>query len=783
MSSDSLQIIIEAIDQASGPIKAITSQIEKLQSTSAGLQNIGRNISNIGQSMTRNVTLPIAAVGVAALKASADFDSARVAVNTLGQDGNAMGQQMQRLAANLGNVQSSTQLLEGSYNVLSSMTPTLTQGTTAIAATTEIMRASAIGAAGGFAEVGAVADGTISILNAYGASANQAAQIVDKMAFVQNAGRVTIGQYNREIGKVAPLAAQAGIAIDEYNGFLINASLNGVVASQATTGYVQALSAVMNPSSQAAKKAGELGIQFNAAALRGGGLAGILQQLRDRGQDTPETLIKLFGSVEAMNAILPSTGAGFANLTRNIGASAIASGDAQRAYAAASQSIKAKFTASVNKLTDAMIPIGDVIQRAAIPLMEFASQAISAFTSLPAPVQDFAVVLAGVAAAAGPLLVVIGSVVSAVGTIGTALGGLGALVSGGGALAGVASVITGIGAAIAGIGAGPLLAIGAGLAAAAFLVITNWKPISTFFQNLFSQIGEFLQPAITAIGQFASGFMSGLMPALGSAMPMLQMAGAAIGNMFTNITQMLGALWNAGVAVSQFVMQISQFTPLGMLIQAIGSAFSSAGMSASDFGSMAGSAIGNVVAAVGRVAAAAVGLVATFASVGSQIIETLSNLAGEAFAAGSRIVQSIADGISAGIGAVTQAASSVASAIASFLPHSPPKQGPLMDIMEVGSRITTFIAQGMEPNVVGNAMNAALSPADPGMMAIASGAGRAGMMQPAGASSTVINYNPTINMGGNQNEQGFKQLLNSHKDDLARMIQEMDRQKSRVAYS
>jgi phage-related protein len=165
------------------------------------------------------------------------------------------------------------------------------------------------------------------------------------------------------------------------------------------------------------------------------------------------------------------------------------------------------------------------------------------------------------------------------------------------------------------------------------------------------------------------------------------------------------------------------------------------------------------------------------------IVSSVQGIAGACYAAGANIVQSIANGIMAGIGAVRDAGAAVASAVSNFLPHSPPKEGPLRDIMSVGGRIVNIIANGIVPNPISAAMNSALSPVDPSMMAIASGASRAGMMQPAGASSTVINYNPTINMGGNQNEQGFKQLLNSHKDELGRMLQEMDRQKARVAYS
>src|SRR5690625_1336378 len=64
--------------------------------------------------------------------------------------------------------------------------------------------------------------------------------------------------------------------------------------------------------------------------------------------------------------------------------------------------------------------------------------------------------------------------------------------------------------------------------------------------------------------------------------------------------------------------------------------------------------------------------------------------------AGRKIVTSIADGIKGAIGNITGAISGVASKIRGFLPFSPPKEGPLMDIMDVkwGETISAGILKG-----------------------------------------------------------------------------------------
>lgn len=79
------------------------------------------------------------------------------------------------------------------------------------------------------------------------------------------------------------------------------------------------------------------------------------------------------------------------------------------------------------------------------------------------------------------------------------------------------------------------------------------------------------------------------------------------------------------------------------------------------------------------------------------------------FNAGKNIVGAIADGIKGAIGKVTGAISSVASKIRDFLPFSPPKTGPLLDIMDVkwGETIGGGILKGEDE--VANAMDEILN--------------------------------------------------------------------------
>ena len=54
--------------------------------------------------------------------------------------------------------------------------------------------------------------------------------------------------------------------------------------------------------------------------------------------------------------------------------------------------------------------------------------------------------------------------------------------------------------------------------------------------------------------------------------------------------------------------------------------------------------------------------------------------------------------------------------------------------------------------------------------------------KPNTTKSTVINYNPTINISGNESKEEFKQLLKQHKDEILRLVRYEEERKQRVKY-
>jgi TP901 family phage tail tape measure protein len=330
----------------------------------------------------------------AAVDAFKDFDTARTKLATITPEGNKLAEALKTTSAELRFQASATELANAGYTVLSG-------GFTNAADATKVLKAATTGAVGGFSDVDTVSKALVSTLNAYGLSANDASAVVDKFASVQQNGIITIDEYARQIAKVAPLAKQAGVSLDELNGFIATATASGVPAEQTFSGLRAAISATLKPTSEATELAKRLGISFDAQALKTKGLSGILGELRASGSDTAQNLSILFGSVEAVTALAPSAGEGFSKLSANIAASANSAGTAQQNFDKVADSLAGRFKAFQNETNAALTSLGEGVVRVTSPAVTGVTSIVRAFNSLPQPIKDvIAVALAGGAAIA-----------------------------------------------------------------------------------------------------------------------------------------------------------------------------------------------------------------------------------------------------------------------------------------------------------------------------------------------------------------------------------------------
>lgn len=162
-------------------------------------------------------------------------------------------------------------------------------------------------AKGGYTDTTTAIDGLTSTLNAYGMATSDAEGLANQFLITQNKGKTTFGELASSIGGVAPTANAAGVGVDQLLAGVASLTANGIGTSEAMTGIKAALSNVIKPSSEAAKVAKKLGLNFSTSALQSKGLAGFLDDVKTATGGNMDTMAQLFGSVEALNTVLTLT--------------------------------------------------------------------------------------------------------------------------------------------------------------------------------------------------------------------------------------------------------------------------------------------------------------------------------------------------------------------------------------------------------------------------------------------------------------------------------------------
>ena len=171
-----------------------------------------------------------------------------------------------------------------------------------------LLRVAEQGAVAGNAQLGESTRLLVGTLNAYGLGVDQVRRVSDVFFRTVGDGTIKISDLANDFGRIAPLAAAAGVPIETIGAALAVLTQQGIQPSEAVTYLRSALSAIINPSSQAATLAQQLGIQFDAQALKSRGLAAVLNDVQRATGGNVQQMAELFGGTEALSAVLGLTG-------------------------------------------------------------------------------------------------------------------------------------------------------------------------------------------------------------------------------------------------------------------------------------------------------------------------------------------------------------------------------------------------------------------------------------------------------------------------------------------
>jgi TP901 family phage tail tape measure protein len=397
---------VEIIGSSKSLQAALGRSSASLTGFSAKADRVGRGLTTTGRTLTRNMTLPIVAAGAAATKMALDFDTAMNHVQALTGASAAQtkrwGDQILALAPKIG--QSPQQLAEALYFVASSGAK--------VNQVLPITAASARAAASGMGDAQTVAQLLTSAINAYGPSALSAKKATDILTESIKVGKAEPQDFAQNLGKVIPVAQNMGVSFAEVSALTANLTNTGLDAATATTGLRNAMLKLLAPTAASTKELQKIGLSVADVQneVKTKGLLSTLQDLSNRVHGNRQAMHALFPDARGLTAILALIGPNAGKASAALDKVEHSTGAADKAFRTAQKGPAFKLNQDMAQLRVSAIKLGNDLVPALTRGADAVGNLADAFAGLTPKEQNAILILAGSAAALGPVFSILGNI-------------------------------------------------------------------------------------------------------------------------------------------------------------------------------------------------------------------------------------------------------------------------------------------------------------------------------------------------------------------------------------
>ena len=728
--------------------------LQKISATGEKLQTVGSNIESAGKNLLP-VTGAVTALGTAAVKTAADFDTAMSQVAAVS---GATGSDLDALRDKAREMGAKTKFSASeAAEAMNYMAMAGWKTTDMLGGIEGIMN---LAAASG-EDLATTSDIVTDALTAFGLSADDSGHFADVLAAASSNANTNVSMMGETFKYCAPIAGALGFSVEdtaEAIGLMANA---GIKSSQAGTSLRTIMNNLTGEVKICGSSIGEVTIATTNADGSMRGLSDILADCRvafsglsdSEKAAAAETLV----GKNAMSGFLALMNAGEADINKLSGAIANCDGKSAEMAATMQDNLAGQLQILKSQLEELAISFGELLMPAIRTIVGWIQQFVDWLNGMDEGTKKVIMTVALLAAALGPVLIVIGKVISAVGTIMTIVP----------KIAGVINVVKGAFAALnATMLANPIFLIIAAIAAliAAFIYLWNncegfrqfwidlwenikavavavWTAISEFFTAAWEAIKLAAETVWNGIRDFFSGLWEGIQliftTVVTAISTFLSLAWTAIQTtvttVFTAISTFFSTIWNGILTiVTTIVTAISTFlttawntikttittvltaiqtvfttvwnaikTIITTIVNGIKNTISTVWNSIKSTVSSVVNAIKNTVSNVfnsmwNGIKSTISGIYNTIVSGFNNAISFITSLPSRAFQWGKDIIMGIVNGIKSCIGAIGDAVSSVANKIKSFLHFSVPDEGPLTEYESWMPDFMAGLAKGIE---------------------------------------------------------------------------------------
>ncbi len=454
-----LKKVNQEIELQSSSWYKLSKSLEPLGQT---LQNAGKKMEDVGKNLSMKVTAPLVALGGVAVKVGSDFEAGMSEVGAISE---ATGEDLKKLEEKAKEMGATTKFSASeSAEALKYMAMAGWDTTQMLDGLEGVMML----AASSGEDLGLVSDIVTDALTAFGMEAKQAGEFADLLASASSNSNTNVALLGESFKYVAPLFGALGYSAEDAAlalGLMANAGIKG---SQAGTSLKTAIANLTNPTDKMKTAMNELGISITDANGEMLPFKDVLDELRAKfaglsEEQQAQYAATIFGK-EAMAGMLSIINASPEDYEKLTQATREYNGVAKEM----AETMEDNLQGGITKLKSALEGVGIQIFEVLVPhlneLVEKLQQAVDWFANLSPATQETIVMVAALAAAIGPLLLIGGKLVGgigvAIGAISTVSGAIAVATTGAaaatpavGALATAFTVLTGpVGIAVAAIG-------------------------------------------------------------------------------------------------------------------------------------------------------------------------------------------------------------------------------------------------------------------------------------------------------------------------------------------
>jgi len=352
-------------------IQGDDSQLSKTLRSAAGkVEGFGKSVAKVGVMAGAAFGGAAVAIGTQGVKAFAEFDTQMREVLTLlpgaGDEAfDRLGDQVKSFSKKFGVLPNET--IPALYSALSAGVP---EGSVF-----DFMETAQKAAKGGVTDLATAVDGLSTVLNSYPEGALTAAEASDAMFTAVKLGKTTMEELSASMFNVAPIGAALGVNFKGITAALANLTAAGTPTSVAASQMKAALSELGKSGTKASDAFQEFtGMGLQQFLEQEGNLAGAFAKMKEAADASGVSVLDLFGSIEAGQAVLSLTSDGGEAFQETLTEMHQSAGATDRAFETMNSGMAASFDRIKANLSVLAIEIGEklapVVEKATVLILK-----------------------------------------------------------------------------------------------------------------------------------------------------------------------------------------------------------------------------------------------------------------------------------------------------------------------------------------------------------------------------------------------------------------------------